>query len=219
MTRPAVLRTVPAIAAMALAVAAHAADGSAGRGYTIDPARTRVVFEIDQGESTVTGTVAGSEGSLWFDERDWSSAKLDVVVPMERIDMGDAGMLAAVFAPRFLDVKRFPQARFVSRQVTRDSGNRGSVCGDLTLHGVTRPLCMALVLDRVARQSRPPFRRKVGFSASATLRRSDFGMTAWESLVGDTVALRIEAECVRRAGDAANEAVAGDAAIDEAAHL
>ncbi|QIL20005.1 YceI family protein [Thermomonas sp. HDW16] len=171
--------------------------------YAIDPVHTRVMFEIDHaGFSKAIGTVSGSEGSLLFDAEDWSTAKLDVAVPMQRLDMGDANWAMAVFAPRFLDVKHYPQARFVSSEVKQLEGNRGSVCGELTLHGVTRPLCMALTLNRIARYPLPPFRRTAGFSATATLKRSDFGMTSWQSLVGDSVELRIEAELTRQAGDA-----------------
>lgn len=185
----------------ALCACATASAGEPPR-YAVDPVHTRVLFEIDHaGFSKAIGTVSGSQGSLHFDADDWSTARLDVVVPMQRLDMGDADWAVAVFAPRFLDVKRYPQARFVSTSVTRQDANRGTVCGELTLHGVTRPLCMALVLNRIARYPLPPFRRTAGFSASATLKRSDFGMTSWQSLVGDTVVLRIEVELVRRAGD------------------
>ena len=167
--------------------------------YEFDPVHTRVMMAIDHaGFSKAIGTVSGSEGSLLFDADDWSSAKLEVTVPMQRLDMGDSGWTASVFAPRFLDVKRYPQARFVSTRVERREGNRGTLCGELTLHGTTRPLCMALVLNRIARYPLPPFRRTAGFSARASLKRSDFGMTSWRSLVGDEVELRIEAELVRR---------------------
>lgn len=190
----------------AFAVAATCTIASAGEPvrYAIDPVHTRVVFEIDHaGFSKAIGTVTGSEGSLQFDADDWSSAKLDVVVPMQRLDMGDSGWSASVFAPRFLDVKRYPQARFVSTRVEQREDNRGTVCGELTLHGTTRPLCMELKLNRIARYPLPPFRRTAGFSATATLKRSDFGMTSWRSLVGDDVELRIEAELVRHDGEAA----------------
>ena len=167
--------------------------------YAIDPVHTRVMFEIDHaGFSKAIGTVSGSEGSLLFDADDWSTARLDVSVPMQRLDMGDSGWAAAVFAPRFLDVKRYPHARFVSSRVERGEGNRGTACGEFTLHGVTRPLCMDFVLNRIARYPLPPFRLTAGFSARASLKRSDFRMTSWKSLVGDEVDLRIEAELVRR---------------------
>ena len=187
------------IAACCACATAHAGEPPR---YVIDPVHTRVLFEIDHaGFSKAIGTVSGSEGSLLFDADDWSSAKLEVTVPMRRLDMGDSGWTASVFAPRFLDVKRYPQARFVSTRVERREGNRGTLCGELTLHGTTRPLCMELVLNKIARYPLPPFRRTAGFSARTSIKRSDFGMKSWRSLVGDEVELRIEAELFRRNGD------------------
>src|SRR5690606_33750967 len=174
MPRPA--RPHPRWLLATLALCATAGAGEPPR-YEIDPVHTRVVFEIDHaGFSKAIGTISGSEGILHFDPDDWSTARLDVTVPMRRLDMGDADLVASVFAPRFLDVGRYPQARFVSTRVERHDDNRGTACGELTLHGTTRPLCMELVLNRMARHPLPPFRRTVGFSARASLKRSEFGM-------------------------------------------
>lgn len=170
--------------------------------YAVDPVHTRVMFAIDHaGFSKAIGTISGSQGSLHFDIDDWSSARLDVLVPMNRLDMGDSGWSASVFAPRFLDVKRYPQARFVADHgLQREAGNRGRACGHLTLHGVTRPLCLDIVMNKAGRYPLPPFRRTIGFSATAMLKRSDYGMTSWRSLVGDDIELRIEAELFRTEG-------------------
>ena len=209
-------------AALAMSAACAVANAGEPVRYAIDPVHTRVLFEIDHaGFSKAIGTVSGSEGSLLFDADDWSSAKLEVTVPMQRLDMGDSGWTASVFAPRFLDVKRYPQARFVSTRVERREGNRGTLCGELTLHGTTRPLCMELVLNKIARYPLPPFRRTAGFSARTSIKRSDFGMKSWRSLVGDEVELRIEAELVRRDDDSAPakpDDAPADTADDESAN-
>ncbi|WP_374606995.1 YceI family protein [Thermomonas sp.] len=189
-------------ALLALLACLPAVAGEPAR-YAFDPVHTRVMFAIDHaGFSKAIGTISGSQGSLHFDVEDWSSARLDVVVPMHRLDMGDSGWSASVFAPRFLDVKRHPQARFVATDgLQRQLANRGRACGQLTLHGVTRPLCLDVVLNKAGRYPLPPFRRTIGFSATATLKRSDYGMTSWQSLVGDNIELRIEAELFRQDGE------------------
>ena len=189
-------------ALLALLACLPAVAGEPAR-YAFDPVHTRVMFAIDHaGFSKAIGTISGSQGSLHFDVEDWASARLDVVVPMHRLDMGDSGWSASVFAPRFLDVKRHPQARFVATDgLQRQLANRGRACGQLTLHGVTRPLCLDVVLTKAGRYPLPPFRRTIGFSAAATLKRSDYGMTSWQSLVGDDIELRIEAELFRQDGE------------------
>ena len=68
--------------------------------------------------------------------------------------------------------------------------------GDLTLHGVTRPVDLEYKLNRVGNDPYT-FHRKAGFSARATIRRGDFGMKRYEDVVGETVELRIEVEGIR----------------------
>ena len=206
----------PLILALLALVPSFAASAETAH-YELDPVHTRVMFAIDHaGFSKAIGTVSGSEGSLHFDPEDWSSARLDVIVPMTRMDLGDSGWTASVFAPRFLDVKRHPQARFVATGLQRTNDNRGRACGELTLRGITRPLCLDIVLNKVGRHPLPPFRRMIGFSASTMLKRSDYGMTNWRSLVGEDVELRIEAELFRRDGDHAPPGPAIDTPADRA---
>jgi len=171
--------------------------------YAIDPVHTRVLFAIDHaGFSKAMGTVSGSTGTLVFDRDDWSAARLDVRVPLERLDMGDAKWNDAVRAGNLLDTKRHPEAHFVSTRIDAVDADHARVCGDLTLRGVTKPVCLDVALNAIKRHPLPPFHRTAGFSATTTLSRAEFGMTAWPSVIGDTVELRIEAEAERARGDA-----------------
>ncbi|OHE85073.1 MAG: hypothetical protein A2579_12215 [Lysobacterales bacterium RIFOXYD1_FULL_69_11] len=179
----------------ALATPAHA-DGP--EPYAIDPVHTRVMFAVGHaGFSKALGTVSGSTGALLFDPEDWTAARLDVRVPMAAIDLGDEGWNRATLARNLLDAERHPEARFVSTDVTPIDDDSARACGQLTLRDVTRPLCMDVTLNALKRHPMPPFRRTAGFSATATLSRADYGITAWKSVIGDEVELRIEAEAVR----------------------
>ncbi len=172
--------------------------------YALDPVHTRVLFAISHaGYSQALGTVSGSQGTLEFDPADWSSARLDVSVPLDRLDLGDADWNRAALARNLLDAARWPQARFVSTAVEPLAADRFILHGALTLHGVTRPLALEVTFNALKRQPLPPFRRTAGFSARATLSRKAFGIDAWPSVIGDHVELRIEAEAVRGGGGAA----------------
>jgi len=189
-----------AVSALCVAPAAQAFEPQT---YAIDPVHTRVLFAISHaGFSKAMGTVSGSTGTLVFDRDDWSSARLDVRVPLERLDMGDAKWNDAVRAGNLLDTKRHPDAHFVSTKIEPVDADHAKVCGDLTLRGVTKPVCMDVTFNALKRHPLPPFHRTAGFSATATLSRAEFGMTAWPTVIGDPVELRIEAEAQRARGEA-----------------
>jgi polyisoprenoid-binding protein YceI len=186
------------LASVGLLVASTRGAAAEPDAYTLDPVHTRVVFLVEHaGFSHAMGAISGSTGTLRFDRDDWRSAQLDVTVPVTRLDLGDAKWNAAVLATNLLDGNRHPEARFVSRDVQGADAGHARVCGDLTLRGVTGPLCMDVTFNALKRHPLPPFRRTAGFSATATLSRKAFGITAWPSVIGDEVRLLIEAEAVR----------------------
>lgn len=191
----------PARLGIALFVAAAGSAGVHAAGpetYSIDPVHTRVVFLVEHaGFSKAIGTISGSSGTLRFDPDDWRSAQLDVTVPVSRLDLGDAKWNAAVLGSNLLDGKRHPEAHFVSRTVESIDADHARACGELTLRGVTGPVCLDVTFNALKRHPLPPFRRTVGFSATATLSRKAFDITAWPTVIGDEVQLLIEAEAVR----------------------
>ena len=186
------------LGAALFALLASSASAAEPETYTIDPVHTRVVFLVEHaGFSKAIGTISGSSGTLRFDRDDWRSAQLDVRVPVTRLDLGDAKWNAAVLASNLLDGKRHPDARFVSQTVDAIDADHARACGELTLRGVTAPVCLDVTFNALKRHPLPPFRRTAGFSATATLSRKAFGITAWPTVIGDEVRLLIEAEAVR----------------------
>jgi polyisoprenoid-binding protein YceI len=187
------------VAGLLLASLAQAAEPAH---YRLDPVHTRVLFAIEHaGFSHALGTVSGSTGTLDFDPDDWTTARLRASVPLARADLGDAAWNHAAMAGNLLDVARFPVAEFVSTTVEPLAPDRARVHGTLTLHGVSREAVLDVTLNALKRHPLPPFRRTVGFSATATLSRKAFGIDAWPSVIGDAVELRIEAEAVRARAD------------------
>ena len=171
--------------------------------YRLDPVHTRVMFAISHaGFSNAIGTVSGSTGTLVFDPEDWTTASLKASVPIARVDLGDAKWNEATLAGNLLDAKDHPTAEFVSTRVEPLAPDRARVHGTLTLRGVSQPVALDVKLNALKRHPLPPFRRTVGFSATATLSRKAFGIDAWSSVIGDSVELRIEAEAVRQGGKA-----------------
>lgn len=190
-------RLLPAACLMAGLLAAPMALAQGGS-YTLDPVHTRVVFSVSHaGFSDAVGTVSGSTGSLWFDPDDWRSARLQARIPITRVDLGDDKWNRASLAGNLLDAQAHPQATFVSTRIEPVDPTRARVHGNLTLRGVTREVVLDVRLNAAKRHPLPPFRRTVGFSATTALRRADFGMTAWKSVIGDQVQLRIEVEATR----------------------
>lgn len=221
-------------------VAAEAAQ------YELDPVHTRVMFAVEHaGFSHAIGTVSGTTGTLVFDPDDWSTARLQASVPLARVDLGDPDWNRAALAGNLLDVADYPVATFVSTRIdlpTVDPGQANGagadttalaepvartqadtrsdarICGNLSLHGVTREVCLDVTMNALKRHPMPPFRRTAGFSATAHLSRKDFGIDAWPSVIGDSIELRIEAEAIR-SGSAVVDEIDEKAPPAEAVHV
>lgn len=170
--------------------------------YELDPVHTRVMIAVEHaGFSKAIGTVSGSSGHLQFDPEDWTTARLEVSVPLQRLDLGDEKWNQAVLARNLLDVEEFPTATFVSTRIEPIDPQHASVYGTLTLHGVPKEVKLDVTFNALRRHPLPPFRRTAGFSATATLSRADFGIDAWKSVIGDSVELRLEVEATRTRKD------------------
>jgi polyisoprenoid-binding protein YceI len=200
-----------AFAAMLLPAALAAAPAFAqAQRYELDPVHTRVVFAISHaGYSQAVGAVSGSTGTLEFDPDDWTSARVQVSVPLARLDLGDDKWNKAALASNLLDAAKHPEATFASTRVEPVDATHAAVFGTLSLHGVEREVRLDVAFNQLKRYPLPPFRRTIGFSATAAISRKDFGIDAWPSVIGDRVELRIEAEARRVHGNGPADADAG----------
>ncbi|WP_082113009.1 YceI family protein [Pseudoxanthomonas suwonensis] len=212
---PRPLRRFAVVLALLATLACAGASAATVR-YELDPVHTRVQFAVSHaGFSQALGTVSGSTGTLEFDPADWSSARLDVSVPLQRLDLGDAEWNRATLARNLLDAQRWPEARFVSTRVEPLAPDRFIVHGQLTLRGVTHEVPLEVTFNALKRHPLPPFRRTAGFSATATLSRAAFGIDAWPSTIGDRVELRIEVEATRAGrGDGTQDDSRAPTAVD-----
>ncbi|MEO6519971.1 MAG: YceI family protein [Pseudoxanthomonas sp.] len=166
--------------------------------YELDPVHTRVLVAVEHaGFSRALGTVSGSTGRLEFDPENWAAARLEVSVPLQRIDFGDGKWNQAVLADNLLDTDTHPVARFTSTRVEPIDPHHATVYGTLTLHGVSREVQLDVRLNALKRHPLPPFRRTAGFSATTVLSRAEFGIDAWKSVIGDRIELRLEVEATR----------------------
>lgn len=187
--------------------------------FELDPVHTRVAFQVSHaGFSNPIGTFSGITGTLSFDEDDWTTAQLSVRIPIDTLNLGDSDWQGKILDPTFFNSAKFPEARFVSSKVEKTGEHTAQVTGELTLHGTTRPVVLAVTLNALKRHPLT-FKRTAGFSATATLSRKEFAMGAWSSFIGDDVHLIIELEALhgKPPTDAASEPDATPAEPDDAA--
>lgn len=174
---------------------------AAADAWRLDPVHTRVLFKVDHaGFSQALGLFPDVGGELRFDPADWTSARLEVRIPLARLQIGDDGWRDKLLTRPFFDAAHFPEARFVSTRIEPVDAQNARVFGQLTLRGVEREIMLAVRLNKLARHPLT-FRRTAGFSATAELDRRDFGMDAWPNVIGQRVTLEIQAEATRTRQD------------------
>ena len=187
----------PVVAAEPAPHSTDPADAPAGR-YLLDHSHASLIARVSHmGLSHYTMRFDRFDARYDYDPGKPETSQITVEIDANSLDVGDAG-LGQRFARQFLGADQHPQITFVSAGVQQTSPGHGLLTGDLTLNGVTKPVS----LDVTFNGSSPAFLGiggyRMGFSATADVKRSDYGLTSWESLVGDTVHLLIEVEFARK---------------------
>ena len=191
--------TFLALASSSAALAADPASVQAGA-YALEPSHTRVAFALDHmGFSTWYGDFSGAKGSLSLDPKNVAGSQLDVTIPTASISTTNTVLDGELKDPTWFDAAKFPTITFHSTKVVSTGADTAKVTGDLTFHGVTKPV----TLDVKFHGAGPHPMTKtytVGFDATGSLKRSDFGVTKYVPIVGDQVTLVISAPFEKKPG-------------------
>ncbi len=162
--------------------------------YKLDPNHTMVLFSWSHfGYSHPTADIGLGVGTVVFDQQHPRQSSVEVTLPLARLDTHVAALDSHLKKADFFDAAKYPVITFKSSNVEPSGGHQFKVTGDLTVHGVTRPVVLDATLNKVG--PRPgSTTQSIGFDATATLKRSDFGVGAYVPDVGDEVHVRITTE-------------------------
>lgn len=175
----------------ALAQGSHnAAEVQAGT-YTVDPNHTQIGFTLSHfGFSNYSGRLAGVAGTLTLAGADHAASKIAVSVPTTAFSTTNTQLDDELKGADWFDAKKFPTISFTSTKVTPTGTDSATIEGDLTMHGVTKPI--TLTAHFIGTGANPITKKvTVGFDATGTVKRGEFGVTKYLPMVGDDVALSL----------------------------
>ncbi len=168
-------------------------DVPSGR-YELDPDHASLVFRISHfGYSYYTGRFNVFDARLEVDSKNPENSKLDVTIDPASIDTNNPKLENELKTEKNLNISRFPQVTFRTRKIERTGPSTGTVEGDLTMLGVAQPVVMNVTFNGWGEH----FMKKIpviGFSATGSLKRSDFGYVNYLPMVGDEVSFEIQVE-------------------------
>jgi polyisoprenoid-binding protein YceI len=178
--------------ATAPALALAAADS-----YRYDPVHSQIIFSIDHdGFSRPMGRLRIASGWLRFDPDNWTRSATELDIDLASVDMGDAAWNSAVCKSSLLDCKTYPTAHFTSTSVERKDDTHGVLHGVLSLHGTSRPMDIPFRVNRIGKTIYG-LHTIAGFSATASLDRTAFGISGFPNAIGHDVAIWLELEGIR----------------------
>jgi polyisoprenoid-binding protein YceI len=195
-------------AAPEAAPAPEVAFGEAGT-YKADPTHTSITWRVGHlGLSKYTARFTTFDATLQFNPEDLAANSVDVTIDPLSVETDFQGDYKGTHkdspyaswnedlgkSPVWFNGTAFPQITFKSTGVTQTSPNAGTVTGDLTFLGVTKPVTLDVTYNGMVQLPWTPDQDRIGFSATTTLKRSDFGMTSNLEFIGDDVEVIIETE-------------------------
>ena len=171
--------------------------------WKLDPAHSSAEFKVRHMMiSNVKGSFSGLTGDLTEHTVDSSLSFIEAAVPLATVSTGDPQRDGHLKSADFFDIEKYPQMTFKSSRVEKKGDESYSVTGNLTIHGVTKPVTFA-VEGPTAPGKDPWGNTRIGLSATTKINRKDFGLN-WNAaletggfLVGEEVNITIEAQFIK----------------------
>jgi polyisoprenoid-binding protein YceI len=172
--------------------------------WNIDPAHSAAEFKVKHMMiSNVKGSFAGIKGSLTFDEANPAHSSVRASVDINTLSTGDEQRDGHLKSADFFEAAKYPDMTFQSTSVKRKGDGEYEVLGDLTIHGVTKPVVFAV--EGPSAPGKDPWgNTRIGITATTKINRKDFGL-AWNSaletggvLVGEEVLLTVDAQFIKQ---------------------
>jgi len=175
---------------LGVAVSAQAAPVT----YKLDPGHTMVLFSWNHfGYSNPTADFGLGDGTVVFDDQNPAKSSVDVTLPLASLDTHVPALDKHLKEADFFDADKYPTVTFKSTKVQPLGGHKFNVTGDLTVHGVTKTVVLAATLNKVGPHPMSKA-QSIGFDATASIKRSDFGVGAYVPKVSDEISIRITTE-------------------------
>lgn len=186
--------TLLALAAVSALFVSGASGAQAAETYNFDQHHTNIVWHANHfGFSNPSGRFGVTEGRLVLDEAAPDKSTVEVTIDVAGLVTGIPKFDEHLKSADFLDTAKFPTATFKSTKVDVTGKDTAKVTGDLTLHGVTKPVTLDMKLNKI--DVNPISSKKTaGFSGNIVLKRSEFGISQYVPNVSDEITIGIEAE-------------------------
>jgi len=188
------MKRLLAAAAVCAAMSLTASAASAAEvAYKLDPAHTETSFSIDRfGFTSILGIFAKAEGTIWLDEAAPEKSRVEATVDVASLQAGNATREEHLTGERWLNAAKNATMTFKSTKVEKTGDMTAKVTGDMTIMGVTQPVTLDVKLNKIGTAANSP-KKQAGFTITGSISRKAFGSASAAGMIGDAVAIRIEA--------------------------
>jgi polyisoprenoid-binding protein YceI len=171
-----------------------AGSAAAADSYTMDPNHTQIRVGWNHfGFSNIEAAFSRFDAKLALDPQDWTQSSVEVTIPVDGVDTGVAKLDEHLKSPDFFDAAKFPNITFKSTKVEPAGSGLLEVHGELTVHGVTKPVVLEVTINKVGTHPMAGG-EAAGFDAKTVVKRSEFGVGKYAPNVSDEVTISITTE-------------------------